>query len=180
MATIDNLEEDVLGFYVYLDGNLLDTITDLMVKKYTDTVSYEVSYRFKVSTYNSVGESIDNIEISVFIKQTADPSESIIIYPDAPLSGFSLTVSVDLKDSIGDRVANPPVLLLEISDICSLSYGYECKTSSESQKLLEKPVFVLFTDNQDGTMSASYIPVLAGNYTLSVLQLYQSGLLGNY
>ncbi|CAG9323607.1 unnamed protein product [Blepharisma stoltei] len=187
-AGIDNGGSAIIGYSINRKSDvweLIASITDPTITNYTDTVEYGISYIYIVQSYNSVGSSPGSLYITVFLTQVADPAVSTISVSKNPVSQSSLSVTVNLLDSGGNVVINPAILLLEVRDVCSVNYGYECIRVNSTDPnyvsdLLEKPAYVVFSDNTDGTMTASYTPILPGPYTMSVLQLTEYGILGDY
>ncbi|CAG9326799.1 unnamed protein product [Blepharisma stoltei] len=185
---ISNGGTPILGFNVYKKTSswaLLSAISSPTTFSYVDTVSYSTQYYYKVTAYNWVGESPGDNSISVLISQVSDPSKSTTTYPSSPSALYSFTVEVNMKDSSGNTVTSPSTFLLEVRDVCEVNNGYECiRVSSTNANyvadLMDGFDYSSFTDNGDGTMSASYTPQLAGPYTVSVIQLQQYGILGNY
>lgn len=159
--------------------------TSVSVLTYTDTISYGTSYKYTVYAYNIVGSATSSFELSLIVSQAADATKSTIVFPSSLKALYPSVFTVNLKDSGGNTVTNPSLMLLEIRDVCSISTGYECIRVSTTDinyvpDLLSKFTYVVMTDNKDGTMSASYTPPLAGPYSISVIQLQPSGVLGNY
>lgn len=164
---------------------LIFTITDPTIYEYVDTIDYRTSYEYKILAYNWVGSSPGHTSILINVLQTADATQSTIEYPTSPKAQISFEVKVNLKDSASNIVISDSKMILEVSDLCEVSYGYECVRIDTSHidynnDLLDGYEYKLFTNNNDGTMTAIYTAKLAGRYKLNVIQLNQYEILGNY
>jgi hypothetical protein len=158
--------------------------TSASVLTYTDEVSYDIEYTYAVYAYNQVGDASSSVSLKVKITQTADTGTSTITFPSSLYVGYASEFKVNMKDSGGNTVINPSLMLLEIRDVCSANNGYECIRVSESDSnyisdLLLGFEYVKLTSNNDGTMSAFYTPKIHGPYSFSIIQLQTYGLLSD-
>ena len=186
-AELQDGGSNLIGFKVYKKETSWELLEEVgpSVLSYTDTVSYGVRYNYKVVPYNWVGQAPGNTQIEVLVTQQASPQNTQIQKPTGTKSMYEFTVSVDLFDSEGNSVENSALMLLEVKDVCEVDQGYECQRldSSDpnySQDLLDESAYVRFEKTTGNSMEAKYTPLLDGDYILSVLQLYQGGLIGGY
>ena len=153
---------------------------------YIDTVQYDTQYQYKLSVLNWVGESLTPPTASITPSRQVDPTTSTISRPLSVQTGYAYEVTVTAKDSAGTLIPSPKVLMyLVVKDYCTVPSGqFLCQrvpttdTNYVEDFIGPAGVYQQMVNNNDGTYTSSYTPLLRGPYSFSVELYRPSGLWG--
>lgn len=198
-----NSESEYITVY---DGSNILTHTATIYEYNNNELEY-TTYDFQIFAINIIVALFDN---SFTENSDNSPSFSVTIsnspyYSNCILSGNGLTehnsdgsdynVIIKSYDKNGNELnSDGGIFLLDIRDYCELVYsdnGYSiCQriSSDSNSEYYNNDIFKdkndyikeIFTDNNDGTYSANYNLIANGYITLTLFQLFNGGLRGQY
>jgi hypothetical protein len=174
---------EILGYTVYKQENENWVVASSNLPtnyRYDQKIDYGVTYYFKVSAYNWVGETISQV-LSINLPINPDGSKSTITKPSSAEVLYELKVEATVFDTKGSLYTTPLILFLIISDLCTQSSSFLCeRISPSSPSLLSKSLYLEMSLSSSSLYSVFYTPSLKGSYTFSVWLLQAGGLYAEY
>jgi len=194
---VDNGGSSVLGFFLYMKAStdssytlVLDAGENPTIKSFTTTktalgaVITPDDYQFAVKSRNLVGTSTMSPDLIVTVPYVTSSSLSLISGDGliGGRGGVTSTVSIQALDESGAaKTTGGDFFFLHVEQLCQTSPGnYRCDLNAQNTNIQGVPIIKLFTDNGDGTYSATYLIREAGKISVSVVLARQGGMYAEY